>query len=90
MDRTNWTWAKLVAVEPRLNAIEQLTYFAAPAPGDEPDWREWEGVKRQLARLVGRDAAKRELRACAAYDVAYDYLLDVWERREDAAGSAAA
>ena len=70
------SWSALVAIEPRLVEIERLT---RGLPGDR-DWHDWATVKSALSLLTGAGAIRPELRAVLCYNVAYSFLLSVFEK----------
>jgi hypothetical protein len=74
--RTPWT--HLVTLEPRLAGLERR----ARACAGSGNWHDWEGIKRQLQQLVGWNARNPELGSSEAFDVAYRYLLGIWEGAE--------
>ena len=70
------SWAKLVSIEPRLIEVERLT---RGLPSDR-DWKDWEIIKAALSLLTGDKAIRPELRAVLCYNVAYSFLLSVFEK----------
>ena len=72
------TWQELVGVEPRLVEVEALALRLHPLAAQD-DWGAWGQVKMAMMRLVGWEAEQYALRHSAAYDVAYEHLLDIWE-----------
>lgn len=72
------TWQELVALEPRLADVERLALELHPRAAQD-DWLAWATIKRAFMPLVGFEAEQYALRHSAAYNVAYDHLLNVWE-----------
>lgn len=73
------TWQELVEAEPRLVEVEALALRLHPrASQDDWPWA-WSEVKAAFMPLVGWEAEQYAVRHSAAYDAAYDHLLDVFE-----------
>ena len=71
----NLTWHHLIAIEPRLRAVERLARSAGRS------WRDWERIRRAMRPLVGWYARRPELQSSEAWDVAYRHVLQVWETK---------
>jgi len=73
------TWVELIQVEPRLVEVEAMALRLHPRASQD-DWpRAWSDVKAAFMPLVGWEAEQYGLRHSAAYDVAYDHLLNAFE-----------
>jgi hypothetical protein len=74
-------WADLVAAEPLLATLASII-ARMDAPTVMPDyWRAWSTIKHTMEQLVGWEAVNASLRTEAAFSVAHDYLLQLFERR---------
>lgn len=73
------TWAELVTREPRLVALVGSARRAGARADDYIAW--YREVKPRVERLVGHlaDGQPPPLQTSAAYDVAYQHLLRVYE-----------
>jgi hypothetical protein len=75
------SWKDLVAIEPLLSTLASIVSRMTP-PTVMPDyWQAWSKIKATMESLAGWEATTPSLRTEAAFNVAHDHLLDLFERR---------
>lgn len=70
------TWPAMVSAAPELAECEQQARDAHP-----DRYREWSAVKLRFSQIVGWGASDPRLATSHHYDVVYDRLLALWERK---------
>jgi hypothetical protein len=78
---TPTTWPDLVAIDPRLVAVELAIRTSCPPTDQVRFWRRWERWKKTIAELVDWDAVDERLRSCGALEKAVDHLFVVYDDR---------
>ena len=69
------TWSELIAIEPWLLDAERLVRLLP----EDRDYADWEQIKTQFSSHVGWGARRPALRSSRCFDIAYTYLLGIFE-----------